>query len=243
MTAGINIAFTSTAYGPLWAPPVASWLRVVAVASRHCTVTQLGKLGGVGITDRQYTHSAENQLVEDFLNDETLTHLFMTEMDMILPSHTLTTLLALDKPIVSGIYFLRGGQGTPCLYQKVLTSKENPYVHSPVTSWPNEPFRVDCPGLGCLLLKREVFSNPKLEPPYFDLSAKKYGSDMYFFSKVKWAGIEVWADPGVYCDQIDYTIATFADYAKRLKEQPAYASSGVILGTTERDRCPAEIVE
>lgn len=236
----VNVAFTSTGYGPLWAPAVASWLRAVAVGSRHFTVTQLGKVGAVGITDRAYTHQAENGLVEDFLDDSTLTHLFMTESDMILPPDCLVKLLELDKPVASGIYFLRNGRGQPCLFQKVLTSRENPYVFSPVTAFPTTvPFRVDHPGLGCVLFKREVFA--KLDYPYFDLAAKKYGSDMYFFSKVKWADIEVWAHPGVRCDQIDYKVETFEDYRQRLTEDPTYAQSGVVLGAGERHRAGAEI--
>lgn len=239
----VNVAFTSTGYGPLWAPVVASWLRAVAVGSRHVTVTQLGKVGAAGVTDRAYTHQAENGLVEDFLADPSLTHLFMTESDMILPSEILPMLLALDTPIASGIYFLRNGRGQPCLFQKVLTSRENPYVFSPVTAFPTtEPFRVDHPGLGCVLFKREVFEHPQMTYPWFDLAAKKYGSDMYFFTKVKDAGIEVWAHPGVMCDQIDYKIETFADYQQRLVEEPRYAQSGVILGTSERHRNGAVIV-
>ena len=239
----VNVAFTSTGYGPLWAPVVASWLRAVAVGSRHVTVTQLGKVGAAGITDRAYTHQAENGLVEDFLMDASLTHLFMTESDMILPPEILPMLLALDKPIASGIYFLRNGRGQPCLFQKVLTSRENPYVFSPVTAFPTtEPFRVDHPGLGCVLFKREVFEHPKMTYPWFDLAAKKYGSDMYFFTKVKDADIEVWAHPGVMCGQIDYKEETFADYQQRLVEEPHYAQSGVILGTSERRRNGAVIV-
>ncbi len=248
----VNVAFTSTAYGPLWAPACASWLRSVAVGSRHFTVVPMGelgaegitgKLGAAGITDRAYTHQAENGLVEDFLSDPTLTHLFMTEMDMILPADILPKLVALDKPIASGIYFLRNGRGQPCLFQKVITSRENPYVFSPVTSFPTtQPFRVDHTGLGCVLFKREVFEHPKMPYPWFDLSAKKYGSDMYFFTNVKDAGIEVWADPSVMCDQIDYKIETFQDYKNRLVEEPRYAQSGVILGTTESHRNGATVV-
>lgn len=239
----INIAFSSTGYGPLWAPVVASWLRAVAVGSRHCTVTQLGKVGAAGVTDRAYTHQAENGLVEDFLADPTLTHLFMTESDMLLPPTVLPVLLALNKPIASGIYFLRNGRGQPCLFQKVLTSRENPYVFSPVSAFPTtEPFRVDHPGLGCVLFKREVFEHQKMVYPWFDLAAKKYGSDMYFFTKVKDAEIEVWADPSVMCGQIDYKEETFADYQQRLVEDPRYAQSGVILGTSERHRSGTVVV-
>jgi hypothetical protein len=234
-TQPVNIAFTSTGYGPMWSPAVASWLRAVAVGSRECTVTQIGKVGAAGITDRTYTHTAENGLVQDFLADPSLTHLFMTEMDMILPPDVLPKLLALDVPIASGIYFLRNGNGQPCLFQKVLTSRENPWVFSPVSAFPlTMPFRVDHPGLGCVLFERAVFESVKY--PWFDLSVDMYGSDMYFYTKVKDAGIPVWAHPDVMCDQIDYKVETFDDYKKRLRDDPAYVKGGVVLGTTERHR-------
>lgn len=240
----VNIAFASTNYGPLWAPAMASWLQVVGYTSRYCTMHFLGKLGAVGISDRTYTHQAENQLVRDFLADETLTHLFCTECDMILPPDVIVKLLEMDKPIASGIYFLRNGRGQPCLFQKILTSRENPYVFSPVTAWPaTGTFRVDHTGLGCVLFKREVFEHPMMKHPWFDMNATKYGSDMYFFTKVKDAGIEVWANADVMVDQIDYKVETFDDYKKRITEEPAFASSGVVLGTSERHRSGAVLVE
>ena len=158
----INIAFASTAYGPMWPPAVTSWLRAVGFASRQFTITNMGKLGGVGITDRQYTHSAQNRLISDFLEDQTLTHIFLTEMDMILPDNAITELLETDKDIVSGVYFIRNGNGQPCLYKKAVEVKDNPYPMSPVTLFPTkEPFKLDgCPGLGCVLLRREVFESP-----------------------------------------------------------------------------------
>lgn len=239
----INVAFTSTGYGPMWAPAVASWLRAVAVGSRHFTVEQIGQLGAAGITDRTYTHQAENGLIQDCLANPDITHIFMTEMDMMLPPDVLPKLIELDKPIVSGIYFLRNGRGQPCLFQKILTSRENPYVFSPVTGFPlDRPFRVDHTGLGCVLIKREVFEHPKMEFPWFDLSATKYGSDMYFFSKVKWAEIEVWAHPGVMCKQIDYKVEELADYEKRIREDPAFLRSGVIIGASESHRAGVETV-
>jgi hypothetical protein len=93
-----------------------------------------------------------------------------------------------------------------------------------------------------VLFKREVFEHPKMTYPWFDLAAKKYGSDMYFFTKVKDAGIEVWADPSVMCDQIDYKIETFDDYKKRLVEDPLYGQSGVLIGTSERHHNGATVI-
>ena len=225
----LNVAFGVTGYGPLWAPPVESWIRAVAVASRLFTVTQVGKIGGAGITDRMYTHSAENILASNFLDDPDYTHLFMTEMDMMIPPDTIQRLVEMDVPVASGIYFLRGGTGQPCLFQKAFTSRGNPFPHTPVTIFPTDkPFRVDCPGLGCVLFKREVFERVKF--PWFDLKESMYGSDMYFYTKCKDARVEVWANPAILCDQIAYTIDSVEHYQKRLREDPGFAKSGFIIG-------------
>ncbi len=223
----VNVHFASSNYGPLWMPAVTSWLRAVAFASRYYTVHH-GKIGAVGITDRMYTHAADNQLVDDFLEDETATHLFHTECDMLLPDDAITKLVALDKDIASGLYFIRNGEGQPCLYQKVVVNRDNPYPHSPVRIFPQDrPFRVDCPGLGCVVFKRSVFE--RLPRPWFDLSANRYGSDMFFFTNAKRAGIETWCDPSVRCGQVDYTVITYEAYEKRLKDDE-WLSKGVILG-------------
>ena len=226
-----KVCWVMPTYGPIFSPVYSSHLLAIAYASR---TMEVGEIAGVGATDRMYTHSAENFLVRGFLSEPSWTHLFMTESDMLLPKATLPKLLALDKPIAAGLYFLRGGNGQPCLYYKTLTPADNPYPHAPVTAFPTErPFLLQpggggCPGLGCVLIRREVFE--AIEFPWFDLKESNYGSDMYFYTKVRQAKIEVWIDPTVRCDQIDYTIASFADYEKRLKEQPEYPSTGVVVG-------------
>ena len=40
MSKPINVAFGSTAYGPLWAPAVRSWLQTVAYTARYFAVEQ-----------------------------------------------------------------------------------------------------------------------------------------------------------------------------------------------------------
>lgn len=224
-----KVAFGCTAYGPIWAPAVSSWLAMLAYTSRQMEVQQIGQIAGAGVTDKMYTHSAENALIKDFIAIEDATHIFLAEMDMILPKETILTLLEADKPIISGVYFLRNGNGQPCLYQKTVTPADNPYPHTPVSLFPTDaPFRVDCPGLGCVLMKREVFS--KIKQPYFDLKEYTYGSDMYFYTNAKTAGVEVWAHPKVMCYQIDYTVVGPEDYYRKLVEDPKFGSTGFIIG-------------
>jgi len=193
-----------------------------------------------------YTMSAENKLIEESLMlTPRFTHIFMTEMDMILPHDAITKLVALDKDIASGLYFLRSDipdrRGQPCLYKKApALDKEraalygSEYLVSPVSLFPKtQPFRLDCSGLGCILFKREVFE--KIEPPWFDLrsgdaSHVGYGSDIYFAKKVRDAGLEWWVDPTVECEQIDYYVTGKKDYEKQCEQNPKFASVGYIIG-------------
>lgn len=242
----INIAFASSNYGPLWSPVVESWLRVVGYTARHFQIEQLGKVGGIGVTDRLYVHSAENGLIRDMLKND-FSHIFMTESDMVLPHNAIVKLMALDKDMASGVYFLRASdpqtRGQPCLYKKstAIAAKDvdkaiSRYYHAPVTLFPqSEPFRVDCAGLGCVLIKRKVFET--LEYPWFDLRAGDdkanivgYGSDIYFYSHAKDAGFELWIDPTVQCGQIDYYQVTISDYQWQLDNNPKFAGSGYVIG-------------
>lgn len=233
-----KVGFGATNYGPMWSPVVASWLRAVGYASRYLEVQQLGGLCGVGVTDRQYTHMAENQLVQDFLNIPDLTHLFLTESDMILPHDIIPKLLTHDKDIVSGIYFLRTRRpewsGQPCLYKRVVIdpSKQGEYGQNPIHIFPTmELFKADCAGLGCVLIKRHVFE--KLTYPWFDLNATKYGSDMYFYKHAKDAGFQLWVDPTVQSSQIDYYEVTIDDWKWRIENDVNFRKMGFVIGSGE----------
>lgn len=231
----VNVCFGVANYGPLWAPAVSSWIRAVAYAARYFEIQQMGKLGGAGITDRQYTHQAENGLAEDFIDNKDFTHLFFTESDMILPHDAIVKLVDLDKDMASGVYFLRSdnhevGLGQPCLYKRPLASwPDDNYGQIPVSIFPEDkPFQVDCVGFGCVLFKRKVFEG--LKKPYFNLDANKYGSDMYFYHHARKAGFELWVDPTVQCGQIDYYETTIQDWRKRLTNKDI-SQQGWIIGT------------
>lgn len=241
----INVAFASTGYGPLWAPAVSSWLRVVAYTAREYAITHIGKIGGAGVTDRTYTHAAENKLVKEMLeSDSNFTHIFMTEADMILPHDAIVKLMALDADMASGVYFLRADRqensGQPCLFKRpTLDPKEyvgdpnREYLHSQVHLFPtNAPFRVDCAGLGCILIKRKVFET--MPDPWFDLKANAYGSDIYFAKHAKDAGFELWIDPTVTCGQIDYYETNIDDWHWQLKNDPTFVTRGFIIGQGEQ---------
>lgn len=241
-TGPVKVVWAMVAYGPFpYAPVYTSHMRAIAYASRYFATQFVDGscVRGAGSSDRAYTHAAENQVVQDFLDIPDATHIFMTEMDMILPDDILTKLVALDVDAASGVYFLRNGNGQPCLYKKTVTPASNPYPYSPVSLFPTtQPFRLNgCPGLGCVLIKRHVFE--RMERPWFDLKERNprtgegYGSDMYFWTNFRRAGFDVWVDPTADCCQIDYQIVGIADYYRRLREDPDFARQGYIIGAAD----------
>lgn len=236
----MRVAWGIPAYGPFFLPQVySSHISAAAYASKYLTVEHMGDVAMVGATDRMYTHSAANAIVREALQHDFITHIFWTEMDMVLPKDVIPRLLSLQKPIAAGVYFLRGGSGQPCLYAPTpVEIKENPYLHTPIPIYDERgPFPLHrkaggCPGMGCVLISMDVFRS--IEEPWFDLKAndvgKKngYGQDLYFFTKVRWAGYQVWIDPSVVCDQIDTYVVGYADYRRRLAEDKQIGAGGFI---------------
>ena len=224
----IKIAWMMPNYGPIFSPVYTSHLSAAAYASRSVTVSYLGKLASIGTSDRMTIDTAETELVEDFLRDPDNTHLFLTESDMLLPHDALVKLLALDKPIAGGLYVLRGDGATTNLFQQSLTVVGNKYLFVPVSKFPlDRPFQVDHVCFGCVLIRREVFET--LERPYFHIDMKHHGSDMYFYRHCKEKGIEVWCDPTVWCDQIDYCIVGKETYMKHREADPKMIGHGYML--------------
>lgn len=87
---------------------------------------------------------AQNVLVEQALSDPEITHVLFVEEDTVMPEHALADMLKLDGDIVCIDYGVAG-------YSCITRVKETNEI-----LW--------C-GLGCTLVKREVFD--KLEKPYF----------------------------------------------------------------------------
>lgn len=85
-----------------------------------------------------------NEPVEEALKNKDITHLWMVEDDMVIPPDTLSTMLAMDKAVVTGDYPVnKNGRGA------VFTIK-NQVIYT---------------GTGCLLIKREVFD--EIKRPFF----------------------------------------------------------------------------
>ena len=211
-----TLAFCLPSYGPIESEVVQSHFAAIANASRVFDIKF------IGMTHRGYLHTAANNLAQASL-ESTVDFVFFTEADMILPFDIITKLYEdikrTDLDACSGLYFLRGNGTQPCLYNRDMTNKKNPYAFIPVLLVPeNELFTIDCPGMGCTLFKTDVFR--KVPYPWFDLKEGKYGQDIYFWSKAKDAGIKCGVDTAVQCGHLcERRVVSITDYRAWLESK------------------------
>ena len=205
-----TLAFVAPHYGPVDTQVHKNHLAVIANASRTFDVKF------VGISDKMYLHNACNSLAKEALMN-TVDYVMWVEMDMLLPFDTVTRLYNNQKDICAGLYFLRGAAFMPCMWMYATDSGKDRFKVTPVCLFPeNELIKVDNPGMGCVLYKTDIFR--KLKEPFFDMQEGKFGQDVYFYRMVKDAGIEVWVDTSVQCEQQgDKYITSIRDYREHLK--------------------------
>ena len=231
-----RVAFAMPAYGPIYPQVYANHLALAAYTSRYLTLNKIGKVPIIGASDRMYLHSACNTTVRELL-DSDCTHIFWTESDMLMPFYAVVKLMEHGKDICSGVYFLRNGAGQPCLYMKGGASVFTGIASAiPISIFPEDSFfKVHCPGMGCVLMKRKVFET--IPPPWFDLKEgyRKedskmygYGQDIFFYSKVVDAGFEVWVDSSIHCAQVQDSVISLSDYRKKVMAPDFRVTGGII---------------
>lgn len=136
------------------------------------------------------------------------------DVDHEIPHDTLVRLIKPDKPIVSGIYYLKTHPYQPIVFRRGDYCEDtNFYLVDPIVDYPDrQMFKADAVGMGCVRIDKEVFD--ALEPPYFEyrphskheLHASELDfkirhhirdntEELAFWEQVKEKGFEIWVDP------------------------------------------------
>lgn len=158
---------------------------------------------------------ARNEAVRVFLNPpkdvpNDFTHLFFCDDDTVPPYDAIDKLLALDKPVATGLTpILRAtADGKSQIYNAFIKTS---VVKNALGEEVNQLEAVDhdgpvqqverCGG-SCLLIRRDVLE--KLGAPWFLFQWNAdftgfIGEDLFFCDRVKEAGFEIWCDPSVRC--------------------------------------------
>jgi len=177
------------------------------------------KTKGYMVVKGPHTESVKERLVNsrNILRDYFLKHdydyFFSVEQDVIVPSHVLTTLVAHNKQIVSGVYFklidatlTKGGRAVkktkalmPLLYDfapKEIKNKMRWMNYKDVQG--DKLILIKACGLGCVLIHRDV-----LEKIAFTVRKQESGfDDVWFCEEALNKGFTLYADTGIKCKHL-----------------------------------------
>jgi hypothetical protein len=155
-----------------------------------------------------------NEHVQYTLDTMKPDYLMFLDGDMTHPADTILRLLSCQKDIISGLYHFGGGNFWPV----ALRHKGDPtgQDYQPVQLYDDKPFWVDAIGMGCALIKADVFRN--IPSPWFEYTndnatgLRARSEDMKFCESARGAGYEIWVDPMVKCGHIKNVIVGEDDY-------------------------------
>lgn len=119
------------------------------------------------------------------------THLFFVDSDMLFPPETIDRLLTHDKDIIACDYNKRTFPLTSVLAQLPDSEKSE-----------TEPYKVAVAGCGAMLIKLDIFKDPKMDSNWFSFGRNKegehvMGEDGWFCNTARSAGYDVWVDPKI----------------------------------------------
>ena len=129
------------------------------------------------------------------------THVMFLDDDMTFPPDTIKRLLSHDKDIVGGLYLLRNYPHFPVMFDEWFADGRCKYKF--LTPAVKGLVPVVNMGLGCVLIKMEVFK--KMEDPWITLGqikAEDWSDDIHFFNKARQAGFEMFVDTDLQCGHI-----------------------------------------
>lgn len=164
---------------------------------------------GKGYKEKKEGYGKARQNIVDRALELNFKWLFFVDSDVFPPEDAISRLMAHEKPIVSGIYYMKTQPPQPVIFKE---TGGGPYFNYPV----NELVPIAGAGLGCCLIDLDVFRKFKESGiPFFkeNWSFKKdnginvhcpIGEDHWFFKKAIELGYQPYCDTSVICDHAEY---------------------------------------
>ncbi len=140
------------------------------------------------------------------------THVMFIDSDMVFPRHTLIDLLAVNLDIVGALAFQRKPPYTPCVYKKLRFGAPGESQTEPLTEYDRGVIEVEGIGMGCTLIKTQVFIDIyKRGVPCFQ-PLLGYGEDMSFCLQARKSNYKIFVNTTIQAGHIGKRICTEETY-------------------------------
>lgn len=152
-------------------------------------------------------YTSRNELARRAVEDEA-DYVFWLDSDMVFEPDALQKLMKhieAGKDMVTGLYFRRVPPFSPVLFRHLDINEERA-IWSEFETIPDELFKVEGCGFGCVLMRTEIFMD--VASRFGDMFGplNGVGEDLSFCWRAKQCGFEIWCDPSVEMGHVGYTM-------------------------------------
>jgi hypothetical protein len=167
--------------------------------------------------ERMPIDHARNHMVEHALSNS-CDYLFFYDTDMVINPNLLSTLVARDKPVITGLSYVRGYPFVPMCFKYGDPAETRLDEYEPTKEdFKNGLFQVDAIGTSTCLINTKVFK--EMEEPWFD-SGLYHTEDIFFCAMAKqqvpW--VEFWVDTTVESGHLTDAIIVNSKNVEALRE-------------------------
>lgn len=152
---------------------------------------------------------SRNNIVE-MAKQQNCDYLFFIDSDVLIKKDHLERLLSYGKDAITGVYYQRISPYNPIMRKRVA---ENLYIPVELNNNinNNDIIEVDGSGMGCFLIKTDIFD--RIPYPWFEFKYHKVhgkwdqlAEDLYFCQKLQNIGIKIYCDPIVQCTHVGTSV-------------------------------------
>lgn len=166
----------------------AEWTRIYAVAM---------------IIDATVPLDLSRNKVIEVSQRENCDYIFFIDSDVLIEQGQLETLLSHQKDAISGVYYQKRSPCSPLPRKRV---SKNLYIAAEIQG--NNIVEIDATGMGCFLLKMDIFR--KIPYPWFEFKYHNHDNgrwvqvseDFHFCQSLQNAGIKIYCDPNIQCSHV-----------------------------------------
>lgn len=148
--------------------------------------------------------AGRNVMIKQAL-ENSCTHVFFMDDDMVFPPDTLIKLMSHNKPIVTALYLLRSFPHRPAFFDKAYPDGKCKFA--PLTKGLKGLVKGVNAGFGAVLISTEVFR--KMEEPWVrlgELDKDGWCDDVGFFNRARAVGYDIWCDLDAPVGHMTYNI-------------------------------------